>query len=157
MPFEFELKLDKKALSFFMLRYNYTKVSGLVNVVLGLAAAFICIWRWNSWTTNQVIAWIAIAALLLVVQPLMLINRARTQMAREAMKTPMKIRIDEEGVTVSQEESSHCTWDEVRKIKYYKDAIYIFTSNVHATIVTRISCESQFDEIVTFLKGIKKA
>lgn len=157
MSFDFELKLDGKAMSKFMLRYNYTRMSGIVNLILGVAAAVVCVWRWSEWTANQRVAWIAIAVLLLVVQPLMLIHKARKQMSQESMKTPTMVHVDEEGITISQNESTHCGWNEVRKIKCYKDAIYVFTSAVRATVLTRVSCEEQFDELTAFVKGMKKA
>lgn len=157
MTFEFELKLDVKDMRKFLLRYNYTKPTGIFYALLGFVAAVLCVGGWNRWNANQKIAWIAIAVLLLVVQPLGLIYKAGKQMKQERMQTPTKIHIDKEGITAIKEESAHCAWKDVRKIVCYRDAIYLFTTAVSATIITRKSCEERFDELVGFVKGTKRA
>lgn len=156
MAFDFELKFDVKDMRKFLLRYNYTKSTGIFYVLLGIAAAVLCVGRWEQWNANQKIAWIVIAVLLLVVQPLALIYKAGKQMKQEKMQTPTKIHIDKEGITATKEESAHCDWKNVRKIVCYRDAIYIFTTAVSATIITRKSCEETFDELTEFVKGTKR-
>ncbi len=54
------------------------------------------------------------------------------------------------------EAASACPWSNVRKIVYVKGAVYVFTSAIHATIITEASCDGRFDELVTFLKERKR-
>lgn len=153
MKMDFELKLDAKTMGRFLLHYNYTKVTGIFGILLGLASIVLVFARWDFWNANQRVIWFVIAALFLVVQPLTLIKKGRRQMAQEEMQKPLYCHIDDEGMTVTQgDASSECKWQNVRKIVFQKEEVYIFTSAIYATIITAESCQGRFDELVAFLK-----
>ena len=136
MSMDFELKLDGKTMSRFLLHYNYTKATGLFGILLGIASLAAVFIKWNMWNANQRVVWIVIAVLFLIVQPLTLF-----------------CHIDEEGISVTQgEASSSCKWSDLRKVVYRKNEMYLFTSAIYATIITRNSCEEKFDELVAFVK-----
>lgn len=157
MSMDFELKLDAKTMGRFLLHYNYTKVTGLFGILLGLASLVAVFARWDQWDVNQRVVWFVIAGLFLVVQPLTLMRKGKRQMAQEAMQKPLFCHIDEEGITVTQgEASSQCKWENVRKIIVRKNEIYVFTSAIYATIITAESCGGRFQELVAFLKEKKK-
>ncbi len=157
MSMDFELKLSAKTMGRFLLHYNYTKVTGLFGILLGIVSLVMVIVRWDLWNANQRVVWFVIAVLFLVVQPLTLIRKGKRQMAQEAMQKPLFCHIDEEGMTVTQGgASSECKWQNVRKIVFRKREVYIFTSAIYATIITAESCEGRFDELVAFLKEKKR-
>ena len=143
MSMDFELKLDGKTMSRFLLHYNYTKATGLFGILLGIASLAAVFIKWNMWN----------AVLFLIVQPLTLAKKGRRQMAQEEMQIPLFCHIDEEGISVTQgEASSSCKWSDLRKVVYRKNEMYLFTSAIYATIITRNSCEEKFDELVAFVK-----
>lgn len=153
MKMDFELKLDAKTMGRFLLHYNYTKATGIFGILLGLASVAMVLVRWDFWNANQRVIWFVIAALFLVAQPLTLMKKGRRQMAQEEMQKPLYCHIDDEGMTVTQgDASSECKWQNVRKIVFRKEEIYIFTSAIYATIITEKSCQGRFDELVAFLK-----
>ena len=77
----------------------------------------------------------------------------KRKMAQEEMQIPLFCHIDEEGISVTQgEASSSCKWSDLRKVVYRKNEMYLFTSAIYATIITRNSCEEKFDELVAFVK-----
>lgn len=153
MKMDFELKLDAKTMGRFLLHYNYTKVTGIFGILLGLASIVLVLARWDFWNANQRVIWFVIAALFLVAQPLTLMKKGRRQMAQEEMQKPLYCHIDDEGMTVTQgDASSECKWQNVRKIVFRKEEVYIFTSAIYATIITAESCQGRFDELVAFLK-----
>lgn len=158
MSMDFELKIDKKDMSRFLLRFNYTKLSGILGILLGVASLVALGIRWGGWTGNQKIMLVVIAFLFLVFQPLMLVKKAKAQVAQMDTGEPLMCHIDEKHISVSMgEESSGCEWNNIRKVVYGKDVVYVFTSAIHATIVTRKACGDRFDELVSFLKGRKKS
>ena len=111
MSMDFELKLDGKTMSRFLLHYNYTKATGLFGILLGIASLAAVFIKWNMWNANQRVVWIVIAVLFLIVQPLTLAKKGRRQMAQEEMQIPLFCHIDEEGISVTQgEASSSCKW-----------------------------------------------
>ena len=153
MSMDFELKLDGKTMSRFLLHYNYTKATGLFGILLGIASLAAVFIKWNMSNANQRVVWIVIAVLFLIVQPLTLAKKGRRQMAQEEMQIPLFCHIDEEGISVTQgEASSSCKWSDLRKVVYRKNEMYLFTSAIYATIITRNSCEEKFDELVAFVK-----
>lgn len=157
MSMDFELKIDARDMSRFLLRFNYTKLSGLLGVLLGAASLVAMAIRWGVWTDNQKIILGVIAFLFLVFQPLMLLKKAKAQVAQMDTGVALMCHIDDEKIAVSMgEETSECEWKNVRKIKYGKDVVYVFTTAIHATIITARSCDGRFEELVTFLRGMKK-
>lgn len=157
MSMDFELKMDAKTMGKFLLRYNYTKATGLFGILLGLASVVAVIAKWDLWSANQRVVWLVIAVLFLVVQPLTLVRKGKRQSEQQKRQEPLFCHIDEEGLTVTQgEASSACKWENVRKIVYGRDVVYLFTSAIYATIITAESCEGRFDELVAFLKEKKK-
>lgn len=157
MTMDFELKIDTRTMGRFLLRYNYTKVTGLFGILLGLASLVAVIVKWDMWNANQRVVWMVIAVLFLVVQPLTLVRKGKRQVEQQEMQEPLFCHIDGEGLKVTQgDASSECKWENVRKIVYGKDVVYIFTSAIYATIITAESCEGRFDELVAFLKEKKK-
>ena len=154
MSMDFELKISAKDMSRFLLRFNYTRLSGISGVLLGVASLVALAVRWGAWTDNQKIMLVVIAFLFLIFQPFMLIKKAKAQMAQSKDQEPLMCHIDEEEISVSQgEASSSCPWKDVRKVVYGKSAVYVFTSAIHATIITEEACGERFGELVTFLKG----
>lgn len=75
MSMDFELKLDGKTMSRFLLHYNYTKATGLFGILLGIASLEAVFIKWNMWNANQRVVWIVIAVLFLIVQPLTLAKK----------------------------------------------------------------------------------
>ena len=52
MSMDFELKLDGKTMSRFLLHYNYTKATGLFGILLGIASLAAVFIKWNMWNAN---------------------------------------------------------------------------------------------------------
>ena len=157
MSMDFELKISAKDMSRFLLRFNYTRVSGILGILLGVASLVGLAVRWGAWTDNQKIMLVVIAFLFLMFQPFMLIRKAKAQIAQSEGQEPLLCHINEEEISVSQgEASSNCPWKDVRKVVYGKSVVYVFTSAIHATIITEEACGDRFEELVTFLKEKKR-
>lgn len=157
MSIEFELKVSPRDMSRFLLRFNYTRLSGILGVLLGLASLAGLAVRWGGWSVNQRFLLILIAFLFLVFQPLTLLRKGKVQAKRTEMQDKLICHIDEQQISVSQgEKISGCAWDNVRKIVFGKEVIYVFTTTIHATIITKESCGSDFDELAKFLKEKKR-
>lgn len=157
MSMDFELKISTRDMSRFLLRFNYTRLSGILGILLGVASLVGLAVRWGAWTDNQKIMLVVIAFLFLIFQPFMLVRKAKAQIAQSEGQEPLLCHIDDDEISVSQgEASSSCLWKDVRKVVYGKSAVYVFTSAIHATIITEEACGDRFEELVTFLKGKKK-
>lgn len=157
MMVETDVKLDEKSLSGFLLYHNYMRPAGILSVVISVAAVVLLILRWGAWTGMQKGMLVFLALMFTVIQPLMLIVKGRKQLKMEVFQESFHYRFDENGVTISQgDDTESCTWDSIRKIVYRKNALYVYTSTVHAFVVPRKACGEKFDELVSLMKECKK-
>ena len=157
MSIEIDVVLDKKSLNRFLIYHNYSRFSGVIGVVISLAALVGLFWKWGAWTVQQRVILVLLSLLFTVFQPLMLMWKGRKQLMMEEFQIPFHYVFDEDGVTISQnEQSQKVAWKEIRKIKYGKDAIYVYTSTISAFVVPRSQCDGKFDELVALMKENKK-
>ena len=74
MEIKADVKLDARSLNRFLIYHNYMRVSGIIGLVLSLAAiAALCL-KWGLWTTTQRCLLVVLALLFTVLQPLMLVS-----------------------------------------------------------------------------------
>ena len=74
---EFDVKMDARSLSGFVLYHNYVRPGGIIGVFLSVAAIVALIIRWDHWTGVQRCLLIVLALLFLVFQPLMPVTFVR--------------------------------------------------------------------------------
>lgn len=153
MPIEIEVKLDQKSLNHFLLYHYYTQVSGIISVLLSLGALVGLITRWSAWLPMQRGILVVIALMFTVFQPLMLMWRGKKQLMTETFQIPFRYVFTDDKIQISQAEASQqFTWEDVRKIRWRKDAVYVYMSNVSAFVLPKEQCGGQFDELVKFTK-----
>ncbi|MBO5488496.1 MAG: YcxB family protein [Eubacterium sp.] len=156
MSIRIQTKVDFKSMGQFLLYHYYTQISGIFSVLISLAAIVFAVWRWTVLRTEAKIALIVIGLMFTVLQPLMLLFRAKKQMKSGQFDDSFTYVFDDNGLTISQEDrSQQFTWQEVRKIKYRKDAIYVYMSNIRAFILPKDQIGSRYDELVALMKEKK--
>ncbi len=157
MSIELDVKLDKKSLSRFLLYHNYARPSGVIGVVISIAAVVALIVEWGLWTQPQRGMLIVLALLFTVLQPMMLVSKGKRQLQMEEFQIPFHYRFDDHGVAISQkEQKQEFTWEDVRKIVYRKDAVYVYMSAVSAFVIPANQCMDCFEEMVQLMKEKKK-
>ena len=153
MSMDFELKLDGKTMSRFLLHYNYTKATGLFGILLGIASLAAVFIKWNMWNANQRVVWIVIAVLFLIVQPLTLAKKGRRQMAQEEMQIPLFCHIDEEGISVTQGDAdAKLMWDQVYKMVSTKNNVLVYSNRVNAYVIPRQQLGEKYCELAEIAK-----
>ncbi len=152
MPIEFEVKMDAKSLSGFVLYHNYVRPGGLIGLLLSVAAIVALIIRWDSWTGMQRCLLIVLALLFLVFQPLMLMKKAHTQLQSGAFLFPMSYSFGEETFSIAQGENKEdFVYADIRKAVLHKNVIYLYMTAVSAFIIPRGACE-EFDRLKELVK-----
>ncbi len=157
MKLEMDIKLEKKSLNRFLLYHNYVRFSGVAGVVISLAAAVVLAVKWDFWTQPQRVMLLVLALLFTVLQPLILISKGRNQLSMEEFKIPFHYSFDETGISISQkDQKQEFTWEDVRKIVFRKDSMYVYMSTVSAFIIPKDQCGNQFEELVSLAKSKTK-
>ena len=153
MPVEFDVKMDAKSLSGFVIYHNYMRPGGILGLVLSVVAIVSLIIRWDDWTSMQRCLLIALALLFLLFQPLMLLKKANDQLHSDAFKYPMHYSFNETGFAISQgDKSEEDSYQDIRKTVFHKKVMYLYMTAVSALIIPRSSCEDDFERIREVVK-----
>ena len=151
-----DVKVDGNDLARFQLRHAYTRLSGILSMILSLAALFMLLINWPSIEVNQRGVLIVIVLLFTIIQPLLLIYKARKQVKNTMLKDSFLYQFDENGMTVSQGELSQSTiWDHIRKVIIKENFVYIYVTAYNAVILPKDKCGGHFDEVVACIKEYK--
>ena len=129
---EIEVKLSPSDLYDFNLRHSYSSLSGILATAVGLVGVIYGFYA-KYWIL------LVVGAILVVYTPIVLLVKANQTFAlTPAMKNPLKLRFDDEGLTISQAESSHTyKWEEVVKAVSTGRSIIVYTTKYNATIIPR--------------------
>ena len=148
MPIEFDVKMDARSLSGFVIRHNYMRPGGIIGVILSVAAIVALIIRWDAWTGIQKCLLVILALLFLVFQPLMLLQKANTQLRSGVFEVPMHYEFGEESFSISQgEKKEEFDYVDIRKAVLRKKVMYLYMTTVSAFIIPRSQCEDVFDTV----------
>ena len=135
----FEINMTREALTSFMLTSYYSRIGGWFSVLLGLAGVVMAvreIFFRDSIDTTGLAAYCIIAAFCLVVNPVLLISRAKKQLeTSESYKQPVRYTLYPEYLLVSiGEEHLEISWELIYKIKMNGKMVAIYTSKINAFV-----------------------
>ena len=129
MEIEFDVKMESGILYDYMLHHTYSSFSGLLGAVVGalLLLAFFM---------DRQILFLLAGIVVLVYQPWSLFLRSKQQMLNNpAFKKPLHYKLTEEGIEVSQDESTDSQkWENMRKAISTNRSIIVYTSRINACI-----------------------
>ena len=152
MSVKFEVKMTDKIMYDFLLYHTYTHMSGLLGAMIGVLAL----------DGNQLYAVgrsmaampaFILAALFLVVTPVSLKGKAKTQVQRTKMfQKPLEYELSEEGVTVRQGELEVTNkWEDFSKAVSTNRAVILYVTRMRALIFPRESMEEQYEAAVKMI------
>ncbi len=132
MEVEFDVNITPGVLYDYLLSHTYRSLSGLAGTLVGvlMIIAFAVTMK-----PPYLIAGIVIIAYI----PWTLFIRSRQQhLSNESFKHPIHYRLNEEGITVSQEDTSQqIAWEDVVKVLSSSASILIYTGKVNACILPK--------------------
>ncbi len=136
---EFQVNMTREALSNFMLTSYYTRLGGWFSILLGLAGVVMAvreIFFRDSIDVTGLAAYCIIAVFCLVVNPVLLISRAKRQLeTSESYKQPITYTLFPEYLLVTQgEEHLEIGWDLIYKIRMTGKMVAIYTSKINAFV-----------------------
>ena len=136
---EFRINMTKDALTNFMLTSYYSRIGGCFSVLLGIAGVVMAVreifFRENIDITGLA-AYCIIAVVCLIVNPVLLISRAKKQLETSpSYKQPISYTLLPEYMLVTQgEEHLEISWDLIYKIKMTGKMVAIYTSKINAFV-----------------------
>ena len=125
---EVDVKIEAGDLYDYLLMHTYNGPSGLLGGCFGALLVVIALMK-SQW------ALLIAGAVLLAYLPWTLFVRSRKQALNPVFQKPLHYRLDDDGITVSQEGVEQTQgWDSMVKAVSTNRSIIVYTSKVNATI-----------------------
>lgn len=150
---KFSVTVKSKNMTDFVLHHNYTSAQGWIGIIISIGAlVYLCInFSSMNMTTRGVL--LVIGLLFTVINPSMLILKAKKQVAdNPTFKTPINYTLAEEALVIEQgEQQSVIGWDQLRLIKESKHVLIVYVTKVRAFIWPKDQIDQKYKEISDLL------
>ena len=129
MEIEFDVKIDAGVLYDYMLHHTYNSASGILGTVVGALMIV-------AFTMGQGVLFLIAGIVVLAYLPWTLFIKSRQQaLMTPAFKKPLHYKLDEEGITISQDDTEEKQeWGQMYKAVSTGKSIIVYTSKVNASI-----------------------
>lgn len=129
MEVSFDVKMTPQILYDYLLYHTYTSLSGAIGTIVG---ALFVVWYFMGGKILYLIAGLVI----LLYLPWTLFLRSKKQfLANPAFKEPIHYVLNDDGMTISQNEQSETVpWEQMYKAVSTQRSIILYTSPVNASI-----------------------
>lgn len=146
-PITFSVQMTWKEIYKFTMRHNYLSFAGIVGTFLSTAALIILIVYFGQLSDRDKTVLTIVAIWFLVFLPIRLFFKSKTQIKlSKVYAKPLNYLIDEEGITVSQdEESQTIEWKQLFKIVETKSQFLVYSNRINSFIFPKSSLEGQVD------------
>ncbi len=153
MSVKFEVKMTDKMMYDFMLYHTYTHMSGLLGAIIGVLALGMGVNYMLAGESMAAMPAFIFAVLFLVVTPVSLKGRAKTQVQKAKMfQKPLEYELTEEGVTVRQDELEVTNkWSEFSKAVSTNRAVILYVTRMRALIFPKESMGEQYEAAVKMI------
>lgn len=129
---ELDVKIESKDLYDYLLRHSYNSAAGIIGSCFG-ALLIVLAAMTGKWL------YLALGAVMLLYLPWTLYIKSKQQiLSNPSFQKPLHYRLDEQGITISQdEESVQYLWEEMYRAVSTGRSIIVYTSRINATIFPR--------------------
>ena len=129
MELEFDVKVDSKVLYDYMLHHTYNSAAGILGTVVGALMII-------AFSMGRGVLFLIAGIVVLAYLPWTLFIKSRQQaLMTPAFKKPLHYKLDDEGITVSQDDSEEKQeWGQIYKAVSTGKSIIVYTSKVNASI-----------------------
>lgn len=146
MELEFDVKMTPKAMYDYLLRHTYSGMSGIVGTVMGVF--FIMAFM----STKYPIYLIAGIVIILYLPFTLWVKAAQQIQANPAFKKPLHYKMTDEGIEVSQEESSQQQrWEDCVKAISTGNSIILYTSKTTASIFPKSDLGEKKEALIAMI------
>lgn len=162
MKEKIQVKMTEKALFDFTLYHTYSKFSGFLTNVLGMAVAFmgIILFVTKKTSVGSLLFFLAAAVVFIGYTPVLLKYRARCQMHQmERFKNPAEYTFDpEEGIHIEDAEGTKdFGWEEIQRFSVTPKTIGVYYGTDHALIIPKEDFGERFVPIMNMITSKVRA
>ena len=145
----FSVQMTWKEIYKFTMYHTYHSFAGILGVILSIMALANLILSFDKLSDQSKTIMTIVAAWFLIFEPLRMLMRSKSQMKlSKAYKKPLNYIVNEEGITVSQdEESQTIEWKLLFKIVETKSQFLVYSNRINSFIFPKSSLEGQVDDL----------
>ena len=143
---ELDVKITSGDLYDFLLRHSYNSVSGLLGAVIGALGVIVGISR-------QYWIYLILGVVILLYLPWTLYIKSKQQAVNNPVfKEPLHYVLDENGITISQGDSSTCQkWEDCLKAVSTGRSIIVYTAKNNATIFPKSQMQDKTTDVIEMI------
>lgn len=162
MKEKIQVNMTEKALFDFTLYHTYSKFSGFLTNVLGMAVAFmgIILFVTKKTSIGSFLFFLAATVVFIGYTPVLLRYRARQQMKRmERFKNPAEYTFDsEEGIHVEDADGTRdLKWTEIQRFSVTPKTIGVYYGENHALIIPKEDFGDRFVPVMNLIASKVRA
>jgi len=156
---EFSVQMTAGEIFRFMMYHMYHQFSGIFGIFLSLLSLLLLLVSFDSLTAQSKVILVFIAAWFTIVFPIILFSRSKGQAKRnKANQKPLNYRLDQAGITVSQDEAEQTiAWENLMKIVETKSQFLVYSSRIHAFVFPKKAigqeCDAVRELLVRYTEG----
>lgn len=149
---EFDVKVEAGDLRRYMFCHKYMKVSGILEILIGLACLIIGVIRYNTIvddSRNYMLFLIFFGVYFLIISPIQtFMNSARQYISNPTYNEAFHYVLGNEGITISQgEDSAELPWGQIYKVTDNGTSIIIYISKFNANILPKACFADKVDAV----------
>lgn len=146
MEIEFDVKITTNILYDYMLQHTYSRLPGLMGTLVGVLMLFL-------FAANRQPLILIIALVILLYLPWTLFLRAASQAkATPAFQKPLHYRLSDEGIEVSQDETTEqMAWEGMVKAISTPKSIVVYTTAVNACIFPKSDLDDRKYKVIEII------
>ena len=133
---KFKIALKVNDLYYFMMHHYYSKPAGIIGLVLSIGSLVLLITRWNVTDATAKMLYFIIALLFTVINPLMLLTKAKAQIQRnKSLGGGLEYILSDEHLSVCLgEERADVGWDQIIRVKDNGRELLVYMTAARAYI-----------------------
>ena len=141
---KFKIALKVNDLYYFMMHHYYSKPAGIIGLVLSIGSLVLLITRWNVTDATAKMLYFIIALLFTVINPLMLLTKAKAQIQRNKSDEHLSVCLGEERADVG--------WNQIIRVKDNGRELLVYMTAARAYIWPKDQLGEQYARVVACLK-----
>lgn len=151
----FEAQISDKDLYSYNIHHAYTSMQGIFSIIVALLVLVVWLMRLSSLSLMYKVLYPMIALMFLLYLPMNLKLKSKQQMTQAVFMHPLTYTLQADGIQVSSptaDEPALLPWDYIYKIVTWKGYLLIYSNRVNAYIIPLSQIESQYQDIVAYIK-----
>lgn len=149
----FHVRMTVNDLWRFSMYHANRSYMGVFNLLFTVTPIYLLFFQGENLLLPQRFLLVLCACMFSVIQPSMLLLKARRQAMSKSVREPLDITFREEGLLIEQSgEQLKLEWDRVSQVKRIPGELIVYTDRIHAYLLPDRAVDDRKQELTDYLK-----